>query len=255
MHEGEIGRLKEAYRNLQFDDSAGLTRLRNETRTVLIAVLGEKEAKHYLDGFADLSFYSLFGDRSDDARQWPEGVRKAVAVLESVEHHLRIRGVTPSKKVPSQTDRRKAFIVHGHDHPMLHEIEAFVRRIGIQPIILKEEASRGGTVIEKFERNADVPFAIVLLSLDDIGRATSSPPGSEKRRPRQNAVLEAGFFIGRLDRQNVTIVVDADHDAEAEYPSDLAGVVTIHYAPGGDWKTRLMREFKASDIEHDPSKA
>jgi hypothetical protein len=36
-----------------------------------------------------------------------------------------------------------------------------------------EEANQGQTVIEKVENFADVPFAIVILSLDDVGRAAT----------------------------------------------------------------------------------
>lgn len=66
--------------------------------------------------------------------------------------------------------------------------------------------------------------------------------------PRQNVVLEAGFFIGKLGRPNVTVVVDGTRDAQAEYPSDMSGIVTVHYQAGGYWKMRLMRDFKASDL-------
>jgi predicted nucleotide-binding protein len=256
MHEGEFERLKAEFQALRVRDEPNRTRLTNELENVVRLVLDKVTAERFVKQIKDVSYYPMIafsGGPDMTPETWLKGRARMVGLIESIEHNIRLSaGSRPSAR---KKNMDRVFIVHGHDHPMLHEIEAFVRRIGIQPVILMEEASRGGTVIEKFERNADVPFAIVLLSPDDIGRAASAKPGTEKRRPRQNAVLEAGFFIGRLGRQNVTIVVDAEHDTDAEYPSDLAGVVTIHYAPGGDWKTRLMRELKASDIEHDASKA
>jgi predicted nucleotide-binding protein len=257
MHEGEFERLKAEFQALQVKDEAGRTRLTNELENVVRAILDHAAAERYVKQIKDVSFYPIasFGGGPDmTPTSWPKGAAKLVGLIEGIEHSVKFSG-TLKRAATTHKKMDYVFIVHGHDHPMLHEIEAFVQRIGIRPVVLMEEASRGDTVIEKFKRYSEVPFAIVLLSPDDVGRAASDKPGTEKPRPRQNAVLEAGFFIGRLGRENVTIVVDAERDAEAEYPSDLAGVVTIHYRPSGDWKTRLMRELKASDIEHDPSKA
>jgi predicted nucleotide-binding protein len=96
---------------------------------------------------------------------------------------------------------------------------------------------------------------VVLFTPDDVGREFEKPEVPLKRRPRQNVVLELGFFIGRLGRENTVLIVDSMLDQEAEHPSDLGGLIPIYYRPDGDWKMRLMREFRASDIKHDPSKA
>lgn len=44
------------------------------------------------------------------------------------------------------------------------------------------------------------------FTADDEGRAQAEQ--SEKPRARQNVVFEAGYFIGRLGRENVAILVD-----------------------------------------------
>jgi predicted nucleotide-binding protein len=263
VYQDEFDRLKEAFKNLQVGDEAGLKRLRHETLNMLgVAVPKGKEADRYVGAVNSVWFHPRAfviddeGYTGPDPGAWAEGREEMVATIEGIQHHLRITAtVALATPKAARHKMNRLFLVHGHDHPMLHEIEAFVRRIGLEPVVLMEEASRGDTVIEKVERYADVPFAIVLLSPDDVGRAVSDPTTAERLRPRQNAILEAGFFIGKLGRHNVTVVVDGARDAEAEYPSDLAGIVTVHYAPGGDWKTRLMREFKASDLIFDSSSA
>jgi predicted nucleotide-binding protein len=139
---------------------------------------------------------------------------------------------------------------------MLRDVEAFVRRIGIEPIVLIDEPNKGQTVIEKFERNADVAFAIVLFSPDDLGRAATDPPSLEKHRPRQNVVLELGFFIGTLGRKNTALLVDETTSVEWENPSDYAGVIPIHYSSGSsEWHLDLMKELQAAGITFDWGKA
>ncbi len=262
MYQDEFDRLKGAFKDLQVGDESGLKRLRHETLKMIgVALPKGKEAERYVGAVNSVWFRPqafVIGDdySGPDAEAWAEGRDEMAATIEGIQHHLRITGASaPAAPQAAKPKMNRLFLVHGHDHSTLHEVEAFVRRIGLDPVVLMDEANHGDTIIEKVERYADVPFSLVLLSLDDVGRAASAPAGSERSRPRQNAVLEFGFFIGKLGRHNVTVVVDGARDAQAEYPSDLAGIVTVHYTPGGDWKTRLMREFKASDLVFNASLA
>ena len=165
-------------------------------------------------------------------------------------------GKSAQPLVDHSASKNKVFIVHGHSHGMLRDVEAFVRKIGIEPVVLIDEPNKGQTVIEKFERNADVAFAIVLFSPDDLGRAVTDSPGSEKHRPRQNVVLELGFFIGKLGRNNTVLIVDETKSVEWENPSDYAGVIPIHYSSGlSAWHLDLMKELRAAGITFDWNKA
>jgi hypothetical protein len=64
---------------------------------------------------------------------------------------------------------RKVFIVHGHDEGAREGVARFLEKMDLMPIILHEQANQGRTIIEKFEAHADVGFAIVLLTPDDMG--------------------------------------------------------------------------------------
>jgi hypothetical protein len=66
---------------------------------------------------------------------------------------------------------RKVFVVHGHDTEAKESVARFIERLGLEPIILHEQPSSGRTLIEKFEVFADVGFAVVLLTPDDVGAA------------------------------------------------------------------------------------
>jgi predicted nucleotide-binding protein len=75
------------------------------------------------------------------------------------------------------TDSRKVFVVHGHDEAMENQVARFLERLKLTPIILHEQANKGKTIIEKFERHSSgVGFAVVLLSPDDVGSVKGGNP-------------------------------------------------------------------------------
>jgi predicted nucleotide-binding protein len=144
----------------------------------------------------------------------------------------------------STKSERKVFVVHGHDEGAREAIARFLERIGLEAIILHEQANRGRTVIEKVESHGDVRFAIVLLTPDDEGCAKG---GSQQPRARQNVILELGYFIGRLGRNSVCAL----KRGELEIPSDFGGVVYDTFDATGGWKQAIGRELMAAGFEID----
>jgi predicted nucleotide-binding protein len=123
-------------------------------------------------------------------------------------------------------------------------VARFLEKLGFEPIILHEQANQGRTIIEKFEKHSDVGFAVVLLTPDDIGGAAE---GSQKPLPRQNVILELGYFIGRLGRERVCALKTGD----LELPSDILGVVWTAFDEAGGWKQGLAKENKAAAYKID----
>lgn len=142
-------------------------------------------------------------------------------------------------------DRRKVFIVHGHDEGPRESLARFLEKIDLDPIILHEQASRGMTIAEKLIANSDVNFAVVLLTPDDHGKTASS--SELNPRARQNVILELGYFMGYLGRDKVCALVKDD----LELPSDYVGTIYIKWDTGGSWKLELARELKAAGCEVD----
>jgi hypothetical protein len=144
------------------------------------------------------------------------------------------RGTVPGGEEPDAPPH--VFIVHGHSRE--HEVARAVQEMtGREPILLSEQPGRGQTIIEKFEANAGkAGFAVVLLTADDIG-ASKGESESLNPRARQNAILELGYFIARIGRENVAVLYEAD----VELPSDYTGVEYISFA--GDWRWKLQREL------------
>lgn len=137
---------------------------------------------------------------------------------------------------------RKVFIVHGHDDSAREMVARFLERIGLEAIILHEQANQGRTIIEKVVAHSDVGFAVVLLTPDDEG---CSKGGVPEPRARQNVLLELGYFIGRLGRDKVCAL----KRGTLEIPSDFAGVVWETMDNNGGWKQALARELQA--VGHD----
>lgn len=150
-----------------------------------------------------------------------------------------------SPRVLDPGDRNRVFIVHGHDDGPREAVARFLERLGLTPIILHEQVSRGRTIPEKLQEYSDVGFAIVLLTPDDEGRAKG---GELKPRARQNVILELGYFIGRLGRERVCALLKED----VEMPSDYMGVVYVPFdGAAGGWRLNLARELEGADYQVD----
>lgn len=151
---------------------------------------------------------------------------------------------TQGPSYPAASTTAPIFLVHGHDHRLLHEVARVLERAtGREVIVLHEQASRGRTVLEKFEDHAQLAsFAVVLLTADDVGGAVGR---QTKPRGRQNVVFELGFFFGKLGRARVCVLLEEG----VEQPSDIAGLVYIAADASGSWKYRLSRELEAAGIQ------
>jgi predicted nucleotide-binding protein len=144
---------------------------------------------------------------------------------------------------------KKVFVVHGHAGEPKEAVARFLGTLGLDAVILHEQANGGRTIIEKFEKNADdAGFAVVLLTPDDVGGKKQGLVASMlKPRARQNVVFELGYFIGKLGRSHVCALKLGD----VEEPSDISGVVYVPYDGSGAWKTALGRELEEAGYEID----
>jgi predicted nucleotide-binding protein len=177
-----------------------------------------------------------------------EGIREQMRRLSSVRDQLplyesEVAEDSGSKPTTGAAMGSKIFLVHGHDGARKLEVAQFLQEgTGERPIILHEPASKGRTIIEKFEDHAsEAGFAVILLTADDVGRAKKDT--DLKSRARQNVVFEFGFFVGALGRANVVALVEE----VVERPSDTDGVLYIPLA--GNWKTELAKEIRAARIK------
>lgn len=143
---------------------------------------------------------------------------------------------------------RRVFIVHGHDELMKQSVARVLQQLDFEEIILHEQVNKGRSIIEKFEDLSDVGFVVVLLSPDDpIAHGQSFP---ETRRPRQNVILEWGYFMGKLTRKRVFAL----RKGNPELPTDTMNIVWEQFDEAGAWKYKLAAELEAADYTVDRGK-
>jgi len=185
------------------------------------------------------------------ARSKDSSVALLEQAIKSLEEQLVEHSTSPpvdqTSPEPARLPSRKVFIVHGHEGEPREAVAGFLRKIDFTPVILHEQSNLGRTIVEKFEAHADVDFAVVLLTPDDVG---GPKDGAQQPRARQNVILELGYFIGKLGRQNVCAIKLGD----LEIPSDIIGVVWTPFDAHGAWKTALAKELKDAGHEIDWNK-
>lgn len=149
----------------------------------------------------------------------------------------------------SRRASRRVFVVHGHDDAARESISRFLERLELVPVVLKEQPTAGRTIIEKFEAESDVGFAVVLLTPDDVGGLASAPKKLQPRA-RQNVIFELGYFAGALGRRRVVALVKGD----VEIPSDYHGVIFVQLDSNDGWRLKVAQELKAAGLTIDMNK-
>jgi predicted nucleotide-binding protein len=122
--------------------------------------------------------------------------------------------------------KRKVFVVYGHDSTSRTQLEAMLRRWGLEPLILDQLPTEGQTVIEKLEGAiAQATFGVVPTPDDEGHRANR--PDEKAYRARQNVVLELGMLLAKLGRQNVAVLLKTQENMER--PSDIQGLIYVPF--------------------------
>jgi predicted nucleotide-binding protein len=155
--------------------------------------------------------------------------------------------VSSSKTFDTATNK-DIFIVHGHNNEVKINIARTLEKLGLNPIILHEQANAGKTIIEKFEEHSNVGFAIILMTDDDLGKAKKDD--NLNQRARQNVILEMGYFIGKLGRDRVCPL----YTNGVELPSDLYGLLYTEIDSSENWKIKVAKELKAAGYDIDVNK-
>lgn len=153
------------------------------------------------------------------------------------------------------TPKKEIFISHGKDQTPLNELKEILIEFGLTPIVLNEQPSGGRTVMEKLEAYSNVGFAFMLLTPDDLGGFVESgnkwsrPQRLRKflktahNRPRQNVILEFGYFVGKLGRSRVACLLKKP----VEQPSDMQGIVYLSFKESlQEIKPEILKELRAA---------
>jgi CAP12/Pycsar effector protein, TIR domain len=199
------------------------------------------------------AFRPFYGEKSAlivMLKEWFKEISKTP--LSSEEFTLRVRhvenfldlingpgsaGSLEATSRPSPTPATKnVFIIHGHDEANQLRLRLLLSdEFKLTPIVLLNKPGRSATTIEKFQEHAEkCSYAIALFSRDDkiVGKG-----GEEYWQPRPNVVFETGWFVGRLGRGRVLILLQEG----VKIHSDFDGVNRIQFQSDVEEKFRSIQ--------------
>jgi predicted nucleotide-binding protein len=194
------------------------------------------------------SIFNTFNRRKLDGNYKETFDEQKNIIISALTSCLRI---TPMNKLKIEEsnktfDKTKVFIVHGQDDEAKTKVARYITKLGLNPIILHEQASSGKTIIEKIEEYSDVGFGIVIYTPCDTGGKQAEIP-ILKNRARQNVVFEYGYLIGKIGRNNVCALLKN----EIEIPNDISGVIYIEMDKTDAWQILIAKELKNSGYKFD----
>jgi predicted nucleotide-binding protein len=141
----------------------------------------------------------------------------------------------------------RCFIAHGHDASLVSDLKIYLQNNlkFPEPVVLRERAKRGQTIIEAFEESAHlVDLVFVLFTPDDMA-APAAEPDNTKNRARQNVIFEMGYFYSALRRKSGRVILL--HKGACEAPSDIAGIISIDVTSGVEAAgEQIRKEVKAA---------
>lgn len=132
---------------------------------------------------------------------------------------------------------KNVFIAHNDKDPIANMLSALLVAQEYNPIIMQLEPNMGRTIFDKF---INIPFdiAIVVLAEDRKLKKTANIS-----RAKQNVILEAGYFYGRLKEPKKVIIL---YDGKVEIPSNISA---IEYIKIDDfWESKLLSAFTARNL-------
>ena len=237
-------------------DSQEFVKWRRNTR-IAIENTFVNPSKH-LEEFEQSIYMSWVMDERFYEEAYRNGLKRASAILESMLEEIdeywpdsgSERSVPRKPSANEDENTRQVFVVHGRDDGSKSAVARFLENLELEPIILQEQPNQGRTIIEKFEEYAQVRFAVVLCTPDDMGGLATAGSDCLKARPRQNVVLEWGFFLGKIGREHVCALVKAN----VEIPSDYAGVIYIELDDPGAWQMALAQELQNAGFPVDTNR-
>lgn len=237
--------------------------LQTKVNSTLQEILGHDTVEYHQHAAGNFDTLSMsvipgYGEPLREVQNgYREGIHRCIVELHTLrdlfaeriaDSQQQVTSSIPAKQGVRQS--RRVFIVHGHDSAAKESVARYLTKLDLDPIVLHEQPNAGRTIIEKFEAHADVAFAVVLLTPDDVGHpigiATEAKP-----RARQNVILELGFFTAALGRSRVCAL----YIGGVEIPSDFSGVLYHELDSGGAWRLMLARELKAGGLDIDMNRA
>lgn len=213
-------------------------------KVITLIIVSFIEHKNTNEDFSDIIEAMIVANLSKESVNEVENAYKKHKELKLPEKEV-VNPITAKKNSISKVNKSDVFIVHGHNEELKEKVARTLEKLKLNPVILHEQSNEGQTVIEKLEKHSNVNFAIILLTYDDFGNVKSE--NNHKKRARQNVILELGYFIAKIGRENVMPL----YEQGVELPSDISGVIYTLIDETENWKFRLVKELKSAGFKVD----
>lgn len=213
----------------------------NVITIIIVAFIAFKKTN---EDFSDIiESMTVAGFSKDSIKEVESAIKKHIDL--KLPEKVIVQSTSKKKTSVSNGNKTDIFIVHGHNEELKEKVARTIEKLKLNPVILHEQSNEGQTVIEKFEKHSNVNFAVILLTYDDFGNVKSE--SNRNKRARQNVILELGYFIAKIGRENVMPL----YEKEVELPSDISGVLYTLIDETENWKFRLVKELKSAGFNVD----
>ena len=143
------------------------------------------------------------------------------------------------------------FISYVHDEEAITTLAKFIEDLGLKPTVLDEQPGNDLTVIENLDKYADdTGFVIALLTPDDVGGVKNEAVQQLNPRAHQNVIFEIGYFIGKLNPNQVCLL----YKEGVELPLGIPDVAYVSMDSAGDWRLKIGQEMQNAGIPVDMNK-
>lgn len=123
-------------------------------------------------------------------------------------------------------DKPRAFISHGKGEDALLKLERFLKELGVETIIVKDQPSLDRTLDKKVEDClSEADFVIIFATGDDIVTEKKDRKDTTIRQPRQNVIHEIGLAQKTHPGRIIYLLEEG-----AEFPSNIRPKVYESFA-------------------------
>jgi predicted nucleotide-binding protein len=122
--------------------------------------------------------------------------------------------------------------------------------LGMKVALLTEPAATEHSAFAEAEAHPDATYAIVIMSPEIAGPLHQEEIGTNSN-PGQNAILQLGYFAGKLGHQRVCAL----YRPGMEIPASRSGIQQIEMDDYGGWRLNLARLLRAAGFQIDMNQA
>lgn len=181
------------------------------------------------------SFYGHVCRQGEGTDYRKRQIDDAKAVLNAILSEIEEFGL-PETQEATTSSKPKVFIAHGGETKALEKLKYFLDALGIEPLIVEEQAIEGRLTesqVEHYLTQADC--GIVLATKGGIIDTKSGT-----QHPRLNVIDELGRLRGSLPNKTILLLEGGTH-----LPSNVSGIVRISFTQNNIEKafTKIAKEL------------